>query len=342
MNSCVSPVRGVRKLKSQFSSPVIRPAAEMLRRSIKTAAILGAATAAVGLLSGCQMVVMDPKGPIGVEEKNIILLATGLMLIVVVPVILMTLWFAWQYRASNQKAEYTPDWEHSNRIEAVVWAIPCLIILALGTVTWVSTHKLDPRAPIASNAKPVEVEVVSLNWKWLFIYPEYGVASVNELALPVGRPVHFRMTSATVMNSFFIPQLGSQIYTMTGMETQLSLRADQAGVYDGISANYSGEGFAGMKFQAKAMKDADFDTWVARAHTTQASLDGAAYKALAAPSEKTPVSYYGSVDPTLYHLILNKCAEGGNCTEDGVRMAMVKSMPAEQCVKPAAKPERKS
>jgi cytochrome o ubiquinol oxidase subunit 2 len=293
-------------------------------------------------LSGCQMVVMDPKGPIGLEEKNIILLATALMLLVVIPVIAMTILFAWRYRASNREATYAPDWEHSGRIEAVVWAIPCLIILALGTVTWVSTHKLDPRAAIASktpNVKPVEVQVVSLDWKWLFIYPDYGVASVNELALPVGTPVHFRMTSASVMNSFFVPQLGSQIYTMTGMETQLSLRADAKGTYDGISANYSGEGFAGMKFNALAMSPRDFNAWIAKAHASPNELAPDSYAALSRPSEKTPVSYYGTVDPTLYTKILNKCANGGTCTDTATYMAMIKSMPDAKACKPGTRRE---
>ncbi|MDI7773912.1 ubiquinol oxidase subunit II [Asticcacaulis sp. EMRT-3] len=279
------------------------------------------------MLSGCKMALMDPQGPIGAQEKDIILLATGLMLIVVIPVILMTIGFAWKYRESNRKAVYAPDWEHSTRIEAVVWAIPCLIILALATVTWISTHQLDPYKPLttANKAKPVEVQVVSLDWKWLFIYPQYGVASVNQLALPVGTPVHFDLTSATVMNSFFIPQLGSQIYTMTGMQTQLSLIADHPGAYDGMSANYSGIGFAGMKFKALAMQPADFDAWMARAKT-HPLLDSASYAALAAPSEKVAVAYYGSVDPHLYHNILNKCADGSPCTDDTVNMAMMKTI----------------
>ena len=319
--------------------------APMLRRTIKLA-LLACTTAA---LSGCQMAVMDPKGPVGVGEKDLIILSVLLMLIPVVPVIFMTLWFAWRYRASNTKAKYAPDFEHSNRIEAVVWAIPCLIILALGAVTWVSTHELDPRkaiAPVAGQAqvKPVEVEVVSLDWKWLFIYPDYGVASVNELALPVGTPVHFRLTSTTVMNSFFIPQLGSQIYTMPGMETQLNLRADQAGIYDGVSANYSGHGFAGMKFAAKAVDQAGFEAWIANAKATGSALDTTSYTALAKPSEDQPASLYGSIDPMLYHRILNKCADGSTCTEDGVKMAMVKTMSAEQCAKKpdGKKQERKS
>lgn len=283
-------------------------------------------------LSGCHMALMDPKGPIGAQEKDLILLSTGLMLLVVVPVILMTIWFGWRYRASNQKATYAPDWEHSTRIEAVVWAIPCLIILGLATITWISTHQLDPYKPLAASekTKPVEVEVVSMNWKWLFIYPDYGVASVNELALPAGTPVHFKLTSATVMNGFFVPQLGTQIYTMSGMQTQLSLIADHPGVFDGFSANYSGGGFAGMRFEARAMSDADFKAWVAKARTAPA-LDAAAYKVLAQPSENVPVSYYGAVTPSLYHDILNKCAEGGVCID-----AAMPAMAAAQC-KPGEK-----
>ena len=283
------------------------------------------------------MAVMDPKGPVASGEKDLILLAIALMLIPVIPVIIMTIVFAWKYRASNTTAKYAPDFEHSNRIEAVVWAIPCLIVLALGAVTWVSTHTLDPRKAVAAtvpNVKPVEVEVVSLDWKWLFIYPQYGVASVNELALPVGTPVHFRLTSATVMNAFFVPQLGSQIYTMTGMETQLNLRADAAGDYEGMSTNYSGEGFAGMKFTARAMPQGDFDAWVAKAKTSTASLDTDAYAQLSRRSQDLPASYYGSIDPNLFHRVLNKCADGSTpCTDDGMKMAMVKSMSAEQCKK---------
>ncbi len=293
------------------------------------------------LLSGCQMAVMDPKGPIGMQEKDLIILAMLLMMIPVVPVIFMTLWFAWRYRASNTKATYQPDFEHSNRIEAVVWAIPTLIILALGAVTWVSTHALDPHKPVPAlagktNAQPIEVEVVSLDWKWLFIYPQYNIASVNELALPVGTPVHFKLTSATVMNSFFIPQLGSQIYTMTGMQTQLALRADEAGTYDGISANYSGEGFAGMKFQARAMSDGDFAAWVAAAKSAPVALDGAAYASLAQPGLTGKPVFYTAPDPMLFHNILNNCTDGKLCTDQSVNMAVMKDIApgTRMCKKP--------
>jgi len=301
----------------------------MLHRTIKRAVSVFSFGLAAIALSGCNMAVMDPKGPVGIQEKDLIILAVLLMLIPVVPVIFMTVWFAWRYRASNTKATYAPDFEHSNRVEAVVWAIPTLIIFALGAVTWVSTHQLDPRKALASAAstpavKPVEVEVVSLDWKWLFIYPDYGVASVNEMALPVGTPVHFKLTSATVMDSFFIPQLGSQIYTMTGMETQLSLRADNPGIYDGISANYSGAGFAAMKFNAIATDQAGFDAWIAKAKASSAKLDNAAYQTLAQRGVGQ-TGYYSAVDPALFHQILNNCASGQLCKDNAMKMAALQS-----------------
>ncbi|MEJ0093642.1 MAG: ubiquinol oxidase subunit II [Methylocella sp.] len=291
---------------------------------MRRAASFMALFATAPLLGGCQMALMDPKGPIGAEEKSIILLATWLMLIVVVPVIVMTIAFAWRYRASNAKAAFTPDWEHSNLIEAVVWLVPCLIIAALATVTWTSTHKLDPYERIVSSTKTIEVEVVSLDWKWLFIYPDLKIASVNELAFPVDAPVHFRLTSASVMNSFFIPQLGSQIYTMPGMETKLSLLANETGEYDGMSANYSGGGFSDMKFAARAMTEGEFEDWVKNVRASQNKLTKSAYRELALPSEKTPVAYYGDVELSLYHDALNKCSDGALCRDDAMKFAMAK------------------
>ena len=273
-------------------------------------------------LSGCEWAVMDPKGPVGEGEKNLILLAVGLMLLVVVPVIVMTLVFAWRYRASNTKAVYAPNWSHSNAIEVVVWTIPCIIILILGTVTWITTHTLDPRQPIASNGKPLEVQVVSLDWKWLFIYPEYGVASVNELAIPAGRTVRFKLTSSGVMNAFFIPQLGTQVYTMPGMQSVLNLKADNPGSYEGMSANYSGRGFADMHFVAKAMDAAAFKTWVATAKQGGV-LDQPAYIKLMTRGTHA-ITLYGKVGDGLYYRILNRCAEGGVCTDDAVTMAAMK------------------
>ncbi len=292
-------------------------------------------------LSGCEWAVMDPKGPVGEGEKNLILLAVGLMLLVVVPVIAMTLAFAWRYRASNTKAVYAPNWSHSGAIEAVVWTIPCIIILILGTVTWISTHTLDPRQPIASSEKPLEVEVVSLDWKWLFIYPEYGVASVNELAIPAGRTVHFKLTSSGVMNAFFIPQLGTQVYTMPGMQSLLNLKADHTGSYEGISANYSGHGFADMHFVAKALDGAGFKAWVAKAKQSGA-LDQTQYVKLMARGTY-PVASFGKVEEGLYYRILNRCAQGGVCTDDAVTMAAMKEQSPGKplCLDPALKPNIK-
>ncbi|HEY0296551.1 MAG TPA: ubiquinol oxidase subunit II, partial [Bordetella sp.] len=227
-----------------------------------------ARTLAVGalvLLSGCKVEVLDPKGDIGMQEKHLLLVALGLMLIVVIPVIIMTIAFAWRYRSTNTRATYAPRWSHSTAIEAVVWTIPCIIIAILATITWTSTHELDPYKELKSDVKPINIDVVSMDWKWLFIYPDYNIATVNQIAFPVDTPVNFRITSATVMNSFFIPQLGSQIYSMSGMQTRLSLIAREAGTYAGLSANYSGGGFSGMRFSAIATTQQGFDEWVAKA-----------------------------------------------------------------------------
>ena len=253
------------------------------------------------LLSGCQWVVLDPKGPIGLEERSIIITATVLMLIVVVPVIALILIFAWRYRASNLKAEYRPNWSHSNRIEAVVWLIPCIIIATLGVITWRSSHSLDPYRPLDSKVKPIRIDAVALDWKWLFIYPDQKVATVNEVAFPANVPVDFHITSATVMNAFFIPQLGSQIYAMAGMQTQVHLLANQAGTYQGLSSNYSGDGFSGMTFKAVALPSQQgFENWLAKVKTSQQTLGATAYEQLAAPSENNPVAYYSQVQPNLF------------------------------------------
>ncbi|NYH98367.1 ubiquinol oxidase subunit II [Cupriavidus plantarum] len=258
------------------------------------------------LLAGCNLTLMDPKGQVGVDIKGIILIATWLMLLVVVPVIILTIVFAWKYRASNTSATYDPDWSHSTKIEVVVWLIPCLIIIALGIITWRSSHELDPYKPLESNVKPITVEAVAMNWKWLFIYPELKIATINQLALPVNTPVNFKITSDSIMNSFFIPALGSQVYAMAGMETKLHLIANEAGTFDGMSANYSGGGFSGMKFKALAMSNYDFDAWVAKVRASSEQLGAEGYKALAKPSEAVAVTYYGKVDGDLYHGILHQ------------------------------------
>ena len=294
------------------------------RRAVSGLPLLGLAP----LLGGCQTALLDPKGPIGADEKSIIILATCLMLIVVVPVIVMTFGFAWRYRESNTRAVFAPNWAHSNKIEAVVWLVPCLIIAVLATVTWISTHKLDPYRQIAARAKPIDVEVVSLDWKWLFIYPQLQIASVNELAFPVDVPVRFHLTSSAVMNAFFIPRLGSQIYTMAGMETRLSLMANAPGTYRGISANYSGDGFSDMTFAARAMNAADFQKWIAQARAVPQKLTLAAYHRLVQPSEKVPVAYYSGVQPKLFHDILNQCADGAVCMDKSMKMSMANEHPS--------------
>ncbi|GHA15487.1 ubiquinol oxidase subunit II [Oceanisphaera arctica] len=257
------------------------------------------------MLAGCQGGVLDPKGQVGVDEKYLIIVATLLMLVVVIPVIVMTLFFAWKYREGRDHEIYAPKWSHSKKIELVVWLVPIIIIVILGVITWRSTHDLDPYKPLVHEKEHLTVEVVSLNWKWLFIYPEQGVASVNELAFPTDVPVEFKITSDTTMNSFFIPQLGGQIYSMAGMETQLHLIANEPGSYDGFSANYSGEGFTGMRFKAIATKDeADFDAWVNKLKQQPQTLNPASYQALAKPSENNPVQYFGQVQPGMFHHIL--------------------------------------
>lgn len=257
-------------------------------------------------LAGCNAVLLSPAGDLAVRQRDLIIISTGLMLLIIVPVIVLTLVFAWKYRASNTSARYEPDWSHSTAIEVVVWLIPCLIIIALGIITWKSSHDLDPYKPLESSKKPVTVEVVALNWKWLFIYPELKIATVNQIAFPVDTPVNFKITSDSIMNSFFIPQLGSQVYAMAGMETKLHLIANEAGSYDGVSANYSGGGFSGMKFKAIAMSNYEFDQWVAKVRASSTELGVEGYQTLAQPSEKEPVAYYGKVEDQLFRHILHK------------------------------------
>jgi cytochrome o ubiquinol oxidase subunit 2 len=264
------------------------------------------------LLNGCDWTLLDPKGQVGLEEKNLIITSTALMLIVVIPVIIMTIMFAWKYREGNKDATYTPNWSHSNKIEIVVWTIPCIIILALGVVTWNSSHSLDPGKPIESTEPPMVIEAVALDWKWLFIYPEQGIATVNEINFPVNVPVEFRVTSGTVMNSFFIPALGSQIYAMAGMQNRVNLIANEAGTFEGLSANYSGAGFSDMKFKATAGTPAEFDAWVQKVKASGQTLNADTYHTLEAPTIKAPVAYYATVTPKFYETIIENMQKGTN------------------------------
>jgi cytochrome o ubiquinol oxidase subunit 2 len=254
----------------------------------------------VAALAGCTEGVLDPKGPIAAAERQILFNALGIMLAIVIPTILATLGVAAWFRASNSRARYMPEFEYSGRLELLVWAIPAMTVILVGGVAWVGAHDLDPRKPLESEAKPVQVQVVSLDWKWLFIYPEEGIATVNQLTIPVGTPVSFKLTSSGVMNSFFVPQLGSQIYTMAGMVTSLHLQADHPGTYRGLSAQYSGEGFADMRFSVNAVSAGEFSRWVDTARSAGPVLDAPAYAELARPSAAVAPITYRAVAPDLF------------------------------------------
>jgi cytochrome o ubiquinol oxidase subunit 2 len=270
-----------------------------MRYIILTVVLISTAT-----LGGCNEGVLDPQGPVAVAERQILFDSLGIMLAIVIPVILATLGVAFWFRASNGRASYLPDFVYSGRIEVLVWSIPLMTVLLVGGVAWVGAHALDPRRPINTQVRPLRVQVASLDWKWLFIYPDQGIASVNHLVVPVGTPISFELTSAGVMNSFFIPQLGSQIYTMAGMTTHLQLQADYAGSYPGISAQFSGDGFADMTFKADAVPDADFSQWVEAARATGPTLDAQAYADLVKPSKAVAPFTYRAVSPDLFSRIV--------------------------------------
>jgi cytochrome o ubiquinol oxidase subunit 2 len=247
------------------------------------------------LLASCREGPLDPYGPIGQAERIILYDATTIMLAVVIPVIILTLGFAWWFRSGNRRATYRAEWEYSGRIELIIWAIPALVILFLGGIAWIGSHELDPPRALTSTASPLEVEVVSLDWRWLFIYPGEGIATVNYLVIPTDVPVHFRLTSTSVMNSFFIPQLGSQIYTMPGMTTQLNLQADKAGSYPGLSAQFSGPGFSDMRFTLRAESGAGFAAWIAQTRERGGVLSSPTFTELARPTRGGGELTYGSV-----------------------------------------------
>jgi cytochrome o ubiquinol oxidase subunit 2 len=247
--------------------------------------------------------VLEPQGPVGAGNAQILLNALAIMLMIVAPTLIATIAFAWWFRASNKKAIYRPDWTYSGRIELIVWGIPLLVVLFLSGVTWIGSHDQDPARPLAGETKPIEIQVVSLDWKWLFIYPEEGVASVNEIAMPADRPAHFSLTSATVMNMFYVPQLGSMIATMNGMVTELHLKADRSGNYYGQSAQFSGAGFADMHFLLRVLSSESFAQWTAEARKSGAALDESAYLALARERAASPTRLYGSIDRALFEKV---------------------------------------
>jgi cytochrome o ubiquinol oxidase subunit 2 len=252
--------------------------------------------------------VLDPHGPIAAAERNLLFDAFGVMLIVVIPVFVMALGFAWRYRASNTQARYAPDWSYSRAVEAAIWLVPAAIVVVLGVLVWNATHRLDPYRSIDATVRPLEVEVVALDWKWLFIYPEQRIAVVNELVIPSGRPVSLKITSDTVMNAFSIPALAGQIYAMAGMQTELNLIADAPGRFVGRNTQYSGRGFSEQQFEAIATSQADFDAWLAKARQSSATLDAEAYRKLARPGVANRVTLYSAVEADLFDTILARYA----------------------------------
>ena len=303
------------------------PAVRSSRRRMTRPALLGLVGLSI-LLAGCNnLVLLSPHGDIAAQQGKLIMTSVWLMLLIIIPVIALTLWFAWKYRADNKEASYEPDWDHSIQLELVIWAAPLVIIIALGAITWISTHTLDPFRPLArisegenlpqKDENVLRVQVVALDWKWLFIYPDQGIAVVNEMAAPVDRQIRFQLTSTTVMNSFYVPALAGQIYAMPAMESMLHAVINKAGDYEGFSANYSGAGFSWMRFRFLGMNDGDFDQWVAENKAKGQTLDRAEYLNLAKPSEREPVRRYGAVAPDLFDAVVNRCvAEGTRCVRE--------------------------
>jgi cytochrome o ubiquinol oxidase subunit 2 len=302
-----------------LAMPGVRLPRERMRGSLIPRRTLPRAATAGGcvLLASCQTAIMDPRGPVGGAERTILLDSLGIMLAIVVPVIVGTLAIAWWFRAGNDRARYLPTFAYSGRIELITWSIPVLVILFLGGMTWVGSHELDPAEPLKSTARPVEVQVVSLDWKWLFIYPDLGVASVNRLVIPAGTPVHFSLTSSSVLNSFFVPRLGSMIYTMNGMSDQLNLQADKPGVYAGLSAHYSGDGFSDMHFDVQALPATQFGQWITAARARGPVLDEAGYRQLARQTSNVAPFTYRATNPDLYKRIVSQQIAPGPGPEAG-------------------------
>lgn len=267
------------------------------------------AAVALLMLAGCGLAdapVLDPDGPITSIELELLLTTFSIMMIVVVPVWVLAFWFARRYRASHPAPDYHPEWTGSAPVEAVVWLVPAAIIVTLGIFVWVFTHKLDPYRDLRAYGEidptgaTIEVQAIAQDWKWLFLYPDLGIATVNELAFPAGAPLRLSMTSDTVMNAFYIPALGSQIYAMAGMETQLNLMAWEPGRFVGRNAQFSGSGFPEQYFSAFAMTDEDFAAWVDKVKASGKVLDQAAYEALRQPTVGHDVTYYRSYEAGIY------------------------------------------
>jgi cytochrome o ubiquinol oxidase subunit 2 len=277
-------------------------------------------------LASCDAAVLNPSGDVASQQRDLLVNSVLLMLPIIVPVIALTIAFAWHYRHTNRKARYEPDWDHSMRLELVIWAAPLLVVICLGAMTWLGTHLLDPYRPldriapgqpVPKDAQALEVNVVALDWKWLFIYPQYGVASVNELAVPINRPISLRITASSVMNSLYIPEFAGQIYAMPGMETRLHGVLNRTGTSGGFSANYSGAGFSGMRLTLRSLSADDFSRWVATARSARESLTRGGYLALEKPSQNEPIRHYGAVDGQLYAAIVGMCVRPGtHCMQE--------------------------
>jgi len=293
-----------------------------MRRSLLAAIVL----IAVATLGGCTEGILNPQGPIAAAERQVLFNSLAIMLAIVVPTIIAILAVGFWFRSSNSRAQYLPDFNHSGLLEVLVWSIPAMTVLLVGGVAWLGAHELDPRKPLSSAAKPVTIQVVSLDWKWPFIYRDEGIATVNQLTIPVGRPASFELTSAGVMNSFFVPQLGGQIYTMAGMLTRLQLEADHAGTYRGMSAQFSGNGFADMHFNVDAVPAENYAEWIEKVRSAGPELDSRAYEDLAKPSAAIAPFTYRAVGPRLFDDIL----ASGIQPEDALCRSYPTSMRAEQ------------
>lgn len=270
---------------------------------------------ALSSVSGCSgWVLFDTKGSVGLQERDLIILCIGLMLVVVVPAILLTFAFAWRYRASNTSARYTPEWAHSTKIEVVVWGVPLLIIITLAVIVWTSTHKLDPYRPLDVPGEPINVDVIATDWKWIFVYPDLGIATVNQLTFPAHRQLALRITSNSTMGTFFIPQLGGQVYAMAGMRTQLHLMANEEGKYRGMSGNFNGPGFSDMRFVANATSEEDFKRWVTQVKTSPLTLDFNTFLKVAKPSQGNGVVQFSQVQPGLFKMVIDQFVDSGTVT----------------------------
>jgi len=280
----------------------------------------------LALLSACDTVVLNPAGDVANQQRDLLVMSTMLMLLIIIPVIALTVVFAWRYRHNNREARYEPDWHHSMRLELIIWSAPLLIIICLGALTWLGTHLLDPYRPldrlapnlaVPDDARELQVNVIALDWKWLFIYPQHGIATINEMAVPVNQPVSLRITASAVMNSLYIPEFAGMIYAMPSMETRLHGVLNAVGESEGFSTNYSGAGFSGMRFKVRSLEQTAFNRWVATAKTGEQRLSRDLYLQLAKPSEREPVRYFSGVDAQLYDAIIGRCVEPGKmCMHD--------------------------